>query len=213
MKPKILLYGCPEKFENYRRALESAGARALFSGNGALSESCDGLLLAGGGDMDPAYYGQSPAGAYPPDRDRDAQELELLDSFAAAGKPVLGICRGVQVLNVYFGGTLIQDLPGHNQIDGTDRLHTVTAEPGCFLEKLYGVCSVVNSAHHQAIDRPGDGLRILQRADDGVTEALAHTVFPMFGVQWHPERLTGPFFRPDAVDGSRIFDCFLSYFR
>ena len=212
MEPRILLYGCPEDFENYRRALVAAGARAVFTGDGGLPETCDGLLLAGGGDIDPAYYGQHSAGSFPPNPARDALELELLGLFTATQKPVLGICRGIQVINVFFGGTLVQNLPGHSQIAGADRLHGVTTEPGCYLGRLYGAHSVVNSAHHQAVDRLGDCLRILQWADDGVVEAIAHTVLPVFGVQWHPERLTEAFLRADAVDGGRIFDSFLSYF-
>ena len=212
MKPRILLYGRPEKFENYRKALEAAGARVAFTEEGALPETCDGLLLAGGGDINPACYGQPPAGSFLPDPERDALEMELLGAYSAVKKPVLGICRGIQIINVYFGGTLVQNLPGHSQIDGSDRLHGVTAQPGCFLEKLYGTYSIVNSAHHQAVDHLGNGLRILQWADDGVCEALAHTALPVLGVQWHPERLAGLHLRSGAVDGSRIFNFFLSYF-
>lgn len=213
MTPRILLCGDPETFSNYRRALEAAGGRAVFTAEGGSPDECGGLLLPGGGDMDPAYYGQAPAGSNPPDAARDALELELLGIFAARKKPVLGICRGMQVINVCFGGTLVQNLPGHSQVDGADRLHAVTAEPGTFPERLYGPRSVVNSAHHQAVDRPGRDLCVSQRADDGVAEALFHLRLPIFGVQWHPERLTGSHLRPGAADGGRIFDFFLSYFR
>lgn len=212
MPPMILLYGCPEHFKNYRQALESSGVRVAFTGDGAKPGTCDGLLLAGGGDLSPAYYAQPCAGAFAPDRERDVSEMELLEAFVSAKKPILGICRGMQVINVFFGGTLIQDLPGHGTIDGADRLHPVTTEPGCFLESLYGVRCVVNSAHHQAVDRSGEHLRITQRSDDGVPEALEHALLPIWGVQWHPERLTGTFFQSGAVDGRRIFNFFMSYF-
>lgn len=212
MSPMILLYGSPESFPNYRQALKAAGARVTFTEGGGSLNTCDGLLLAGGGDLDPVYYGQSCAGSLPPDLKRDAAEMELLEQFVSFKKPVLGICRGMQVINVLFGGTLIQDLPCHSQLGGNDRLHPVTAEPGCFLESLYGTRCIVNSAHHQAVDRLGNGLKILQQTDDAVPEALAHRSLPVFGVQWHPERLTGVFSRPPAVDGGRIFDFFMSYF-
>ena len=132
------------------------------------------------------------------------REWELLDRFTAAGKPILGICRGMQSINIFFGGTLCQDIPGHGQINGEDRIHPVFSAPGIFAA-LWGNNErdcIVNSAHHQVIDRPGDGLRVEQWAADGVAEALRHTRFPIWGVQWHPERLPGPI-------GRRLFAAFL----
>lgn len=119
---------------------------------------------------------------------------------------VLGICRGHQVINVFFGGTLVQDLPGHGAAGDIDRLHFVrtAASP---LRELYGERHVVNSAHHQAVDRLGSGLRALQWAPDGTVEALCHRTLPVWGVQWHPERTGG------YLDGVRLFRWFLSLCR
>jgi putative glutamine amidotransferase len=157
----------------------------------------DGLLLVGGGDVDPAEFGQGP------DRDlgqvdsvRDAWELALYRAFRAAGKPVLGICRGVQLINVAEGGSLHQHLPSvegtfqHNQQDmrGTP-LHPVELVAGSRLASGFGTTSIrTNSFHHQAIDRVGTGLTVVARAGDGVVEALEGDggAF-LLAVQWHPE--------------------------
>lgn len=135
--------------------------------------------------------------------DRDAAELALLKRFSAAKKPILGICRGLQIINVAFGGTLIQDLPGHNAVNGMDRLHNVCMTPS-FLQVLYGTTMLTNSAHHQAVDQLGQGLRAVQWAPDGTVEALCHTQLPIWAVQWHPERMNV------VTDGVRLFRAFLS---
>ena len=169
----------------------------------------DALLLCGGNDVDPARDGQEMCGARDVDAPRDEGEWYLLEQYLAQGKPVFGVCRGHQVLNVYFGGTLIQDLP--NKTDhsaGTDfsRVHTVTAEAGSIVAQLYGTDSIaVNSYHHQAVDVPGKGLRITARGEDGVVEAmyLPEHLF-LWALQWHPERLCDI----DA-DACGIFHCFV----
>ena len=122
---------------------------------------------------------------------------------------VLGICRGLQVLNVFFGGTLIQDLPGHSQAAGRDRLHRVRTAPSP-LQDLFGETLVVNSAHHQAADRLGQGLRAVQWAIDGTVEAVIHQSLPVWGVQWHPERLAGPLSLSGAADGGCLFTAWLA---
>lgn len=210
MMPVIFIFGEEPKFSNYRDAVCASGGQVLLSSDPADSEECQGLLLPGGGDVDPALYGQKPQGSLPPDRSRDTKELFLAEKFVAAGKPVFGICRGLQLINVFFGGTLIQDLPGHSQIDGMDQYHLVQSEPFSPLWGLYGKSFLVNSAHHQAVERPGAGLRVSTRAMNDVIEALWHETLPVFGVQWHPERLTGKFQQPDTADGKLLFDYFLS---
>ena len=105
----------------------------------------------------------------------------------------------------FFGGTLVQDLPGHSSVHGSDRLHSVTAAPS-LLRRLYGERCVVNSSHHQSIDRFGAGLEALQWAPDGTVEALRHRTLPILCVQWHPERLS----LPGAADGQLLYDAFLS---
>lgn len=197
----IFILGGEERYANYRRAVEAAGGRAVFSGAPEEAAACDGLLLPGGGDLEPWRYGQPNTASRNLEPERDTAEFVLLERFTAAGTPVLGICRGLQSINVFFGGTLVQDLPGHGAVDGTDRLHPVRTVPS-FLSKICGEYAVVNSAHHQATDRLGQGLEAVQWAPDGVTEALEHRTLPVWGVQWHPERLPGGL-------GSQLFGAFL----
>nr|WP_325298999.1 type 1 glutamine amidotransferase [uncultured Dysosmobacter sp.] len=199
----VYIWGTAERYENYRRAVESAGGRVRFGGSPA---GCGALLLPGGGDMEPWRYGQANTASRGLEPERDAAELALLERFTSLGRPVLGICRGHQVINVFFGGTLVQDLPGHGAAGDIDRLHFVrtAASP---LRELYGERHVVNSAHHQAVDRLGSGLRALQWAPDGTVEALCHRTLPVWGVQWHPERTGG------YLDGVRLFRWFLSLCR
>ena len=192
-----------QPLKNYEAALRLAGAQAV-----AEPSSAEALLLTGGGDVAPWRYGQLPSGAADIDEARDARELALVRDFLARGLLVFGICRGLQVLNVFFGGTLRQHIEGHSQIDGRDRLHAVCAEKG-LLHALYGPRFTVNSAHHQSAGRLGEGLCVLARADDGTVEALAHETLPVFAVQWHPERLCGAFARPDAADGAALFAALL----
>ncbi|MDO4314727.1 MAG: gamma-glutamyl-gamma-aminobutyrate hydrolase family protein [Oscillospiraceae bacterium] len=199
----VYIWGGPERYKNYRRAVEAAGGRVRFGGSAA---GCGALLLPGGGDMEPWRYGQANTGSRGLEPARDRAELLLLERFTAAKKPVLGICRGLQTINVFFGGTLVQDLPGHSAVGGIDRLHSVRTAPSP-LRELYGERCVVNSAHHQAADRLGSGLRAVQWAPDGTVEALCHQSLPVWGVQWHPERIG------DVLDGGRLFRAFLSLCR
>lgn len=205
LKPQILLSMPAARFPNYDDALTLAG--------GALTDREDeaqALVLPGGGDLDPARYGQQDLGACAGvDPQRDARELELCRRFLDAGRPVLGICRGAQVLAVALGGTLRQDLPGHDALPGGgDRIHD-TRTAGV-LTALYGPECPVNSSHHQAVERMPAACRILQISCDGVIEAFAHETLPALAVQWHPERLCGRFARPDAVSGLPLLRYFLS---
>lgn len=174
----------------YGAAFAAAGAlAAAFTGGApeAAAGRFDGLVLTGGGDLAPSYYGQSPeTDTLAIDPARDQEELALLAAFAARGKPVLGVCRGVQVLNVFFGGTLVQHMEGH----GGGVRHTVQALPGSRLRAWCGAAFETNSYHHQAVDVPGRGLRVTARSTDGTAEGLEHRSLPVFGVQWHPERQT-----------------------
>ena len=203
MPLSILLPGPPDCFLLYRAALRRCGALPVSAGEGA----CAGLLLPGGGDPDPSLYHAKSAGSHPPDLSRDLGELALIRRFAETGRPILGICRGMQMLNLFFGGTLRQDIPGHSQIGGADRLHPVRSLPGSVPAELYGPAALVNSAHHQAVERLGRGLQAVQRAGDGTVEALCHKELPILAVQWHPERLT-PQSGPGAADGRLLLAWF-----
>ncbi len=160
----------------------------------------DGLVLQGGIDICPETYGHSLRDpAWAGDVIRDRYELALLRAFIAVRKPVLGICRGAQLINVCFGGTLVQDIPSmcagaldHQDTLRYDRLmHEVAFEPGSVLAGMYGGerSHQVTSIHHQCVDRLGEGLVVEARSPrDGIVEAIRHEG-PGFvlGVQWHPE--------------------------
>lgn len=144
-----------------------------------LAKAHSALLLSGGGDIQPELYGQKSTHSRSIDLNRDILELCMLDAFLERGKPVLGICRGIQVINIYFGGTLHQHIDGHSQINDKDSLHTV---------EWNGKIVEVNSAHHQVIDRLGSGLKVTAMSPDGFVEAVAHETLPVIAFQWHPER-------------------------
>ncbi|MBR5207486.1 MAG: gamma-glutamyl-gamma-aminobutyrate hydrolase family protein [Erysipelotrichaceae bacterium] len=161
-----------------------------------LAEMCDGLLLCGGADTDPKYYNEElhPTAELVKEN-IDKMDLALLDAFLKADKPVLGICRGHQVINVYYGGSLIQDIPSqtdstmiHSQKEARDiSTHEVTLTQDSFLGKS-GEIHSVNSFHHQAIKKLGKTLRIIAQSEDGIVEAIEND--HVMGVQWHPECMT-----------------------
>lgn len=159
----------------------------------------DGLLLQGGADIDPSLYGEEPSPAVgAPDRVRDRFELDLLRAFAEFGKPVLGICRGMQLINVAFGGTLHQDLNVGGATQAIhyirerydEHAHDLEFKPGGWLQSLYqGLINPrVNSIHHQGVNKLGNGLCIEAWSGDGVIECIRHESSDFIvGVQWHPE--------------------------
>ncbi|WP_411071801.1 gamma-glutamyl-gamma-aminobutyrate hydrolase family protein [Streptomyces sp. cmx-4-25] len=149
----------------------------------------DGLVVAGGADVEPVRYGAEPdPRTGPPARERDAWELALIDAALASGTPLLGICRGMQLLNVALGGTLVQHLDGHVEAVGVIGRHKVEPVPGSLYASLVPEPAEVPTYHHQAVDRPGAGLAVSAHAEDGTVEAveLAAPAW-VLGVQWHPE--------------------------
>lgn len=180
--------------------------------------SLDGILLTGSGtDVDPARYGaERDAGCGPVQPLRDSTDILLLELAEERRLPVLAICYGMQALNVYRGGTLIQDIPSavetgiaHQNPGSKGRpSHPIAILPGTILADLAGgSTATVNSTHHQAADRIGAGLEVIARAPDGIVEAVVGTeAGPLvLGVQWHPEKS----FAYDRLSRS-IFDLFLS---
>lgn len=213
----------PESFRNelieagefIRGLLESRGLTTRLInaaepelGAAAAMDAADALVVLGGADIDPTVYGHrlTAQNLYYTDRAADSHEIELVRAAVADRKPVLGICRGCQVINVALGGTLIQDLGSglHNhEVTGdpwTD--HDVTVTRGTV---LHGIVAddrtTVRTGHHQAVDEVGDGLRVVARADDGVVEAVEGVDGWVLGLQWHPEEGAG-----DRVALARLLD-------
>ncbi|MFB7636492.1 gamma-glutamyl-gamma-aminobutyrate hydrolase family protein [Streptomyces sp. NPDC056149] len=150
----------------------------------------DGLVIAGGADVSPARYGAEPhPRTGPPALDRDAWELALIEAALAARVPLLGICRGLQLLNVALGGTLVQHLEGHVGPPGVFGRHEIAAVPGTLLSAALPEPVAVPTYHHQAVDRLGRGLVVSAYAEDGTVEALELPDAPALtlAVQWHPE--------------------------
>jgi putative glutamine amidotransferase len=216
MKPKILISGDGGDCQNYVSAILSAGGQPVVAYCPPFSLDYDGLLLTGGGDIEPALYAPSNDGSADIDYDRDLAELELLGAFLGLNKPVLGICRGHQVINVGLGGTLRQHIgddlcrfhrrtPEHNG----DKVHSVYSAQGSWYRDTYGDVFSVNSSHHQALEQLGDGLRPVLWSESGIVEAVEHDTLPILSVQFHPERMTGGNARPDTADGGAIFARFL----
>lgn len=194
---------------NYIRSVEGAGLIPVAvppltdAANAArILDAAGGLLLTGGEDVDPGQYGESPHPSVSgTNRLRDATELALLAAARERGMPVLAICRGIQLLNVAMGGTLVQDLPSqrpsaivHDQPnDRSARTHTVTIAPGSRLARATRATRMeVNSYHHQAVDRLAKGLLVTSSAPDGVVEGVEVEApdWWVVAVQWHPEDLT-----------------------
>jgi putative glutamine amidotransferase len=187
----------------YARAVEASGGVAVKIPLAAspaevaqLASSCEGVLLPGSGaDVDPEKYGHEriPECA-PADPAREAVDELLMQDAANLHKPLFGICYGLQSWNVWRGGTLIQDLRSsvdHKPGSGVIEAHAVSIEPDSRLAEIAGTRELtVNSSHHQAADRPGDGLRVVARSvEDGVIEAVEGTGEQfVLAVQWHPER-------------------------
>lgn len=149
----------------------------------------DGLLLTGGTDIEPRHYASEPDGNGDYEPLRDTVELTLLEAAMADDVPVLGICRGLQLVNIHAGGNLHQHVPEHARYDvhPDEVIHRVCLEPHSRLGLLYGAEVEVNSLHHQTIDRVGEGLLVAGTADDGTIEALEMPGRDVLAVQWHPE--------------------------
>lgn len=181
-------------------------------------DALDGLILQGGADIDPQAYGETPSEMLQAtDAIRDRFELNLLRAFAGAGKPVLGICRGMQLINVAFGGSLHQDLIHAGATDAAhvspaydEHEHALRLAPGSWLHSLYAdvVSPRVNSIHHQGIKRLGDGLAIEAWADDGIPECIRAEQGFVLGVQWHPEFHDERF--PHLLPGGPLLQAFLA---
>lgn len=224
MKPLILIAGTMDVHRRYYELVQKSGMNAqmlsyrtgeAFPYSSLQSLSFDMLLLPGGGDFDPAFYGENNAGSKPSDGMLDLMQFQLLQLALVRKKPVIGICKGMQLIHVFFGGRLLQDLPEDNMhyypYTTKDAIHSVQLLPLPSLQAekekasashrekqmlsiLLARFSVVNSAHHQAVCDLPDCLCCLQQSPDGIPETILHRQLPIIGFQWHPERL--PSFLP-----------------
>lgn len=172
--------------ETYRQALAAAGLETVVGSR--TDTAADALLLPGGGDIT---------------GDRlETEEWQVIRRFVDTGRPILGICRGMQALNVFFGGTLYGHIDGHLRPLG-DMIHPTCAVGT--LAALLTTAPAVTSSHHQAVKRLGVELTVCQWASDGIVEGLCHNALPIIGVQYHPERQSFALRRPDAADGAPLF--------
>ncbi len=177
-----------------------------------LTSNLDGLIITGGIDVEPSLYYEINTHSMGCDILRDKFEIELVNVARKLNKPVLGICRGIQVLNVAYGGTLYQDIPTmiegalthHRFSEGKETFHTINLTIPSALSEVFKCDSLeVNSSHHQSVKTLGEGLVTLATAPDGVIEAVySPNENSIYGVQWHPERMLN---EPKQVDLARWF--------
>lgn len=204
---RALIAGFPSVYQNYERSLVSAGLHVLYPSSRTLSHlyslDFDLLLLPGGGDISPRLYDTSAPDSAPDDYVTDLFQFQLLQLALLKKKPVLGICKGMQLLNVYFGGSLYSHLPTADMhcSPGQDLMHRlsyVSHFPNhCRIFGSYKtahllkecLCQNVNSAHHQGLHTLGQNLITIQYSEDYLPETIAHKNLPILGLQWHPERL------------------------
>lgn len=214
MKPLILITTKPKDDDfsvgglrytpaNYCAAVIKAGGIPVLSALADAEEYAqiaDGIIFTGSAcDITPTLYGQENRKAAQCDADLDDQELRLFEAFYQKNKPILGICRGHQVINVALGGTLLQDIPDevpgltvHDKVYKEETVfHPVTAKEGSLFAKFFGTEFMTNSYHHQGVKDCGKGLIPTVVTEDGIIEALEHESKPIFSVQWHPERMIG----------------------
>ncbi|MBC7498372.1 gamma-glutamyl-gamma-aminobutyrate hydrolase family protein [Candidatus Gracilibacteria bacterium] len=182
---------------HYVQAVESTGTIALIIPSGTTQlayflDICDGFVFPGGADIDPSLYHQDYLGAYDCILDGDLWLASAMRGVMDTGKPILGICKGMQLLNVAHGGDLIQDIVGsdihnqaHRRYECVDMARIVS---GGFVDTVFGDDIGINSIHHQAIGTLGDGLRVAATSQhDSEIEAIEHIHLPYYGTQWHPE--------------------------
>lgn len=213
---KAIVIGSPDLHKNYKAALEKAGCSAVIFPDASYAakhrKAFDGLLLPGGGDVFSSFSAYSPflenkasgcrlcspvrlpRNNSPCCNSADFQltleQLYALDLFYKQNKPIFGICKGMQLINLYFRGTIKEvSNPKLHRHPKKDVFHPADNLQGNFFHALFGPHMLVNSCHHQCVDLLGQNLQVVQTAVDGTVEALSHLSAPVFGTQWHPERM------------------------
>lgn len=209
---KVLISCSTHEALSYKASLRDLSIDSIVSGEILDSKEYDGLLLPGGGDIAPFFYHKKNKGSNNICYTEDVIQLLLFHRFMEQKKPILGICKGMQLINVALGGTLIQSLPNEllHSSKEEDVYHNTILLPGSILYSLYHENIMVNSAHHQGVDTLGKNLIAVQHSYDGTIEGVEHNTLPILGVQWHPERLylkTGP---KEYSLGRPVFEWFAS---
>lgn len=203
---------------NYYKALEDLGAEGVMVTDATAVDpkEFDGLLIPGGVDIHPSIFGEEVNGSREIRPVLDYLQFTVLDKFIKARKPVMGICRGHQVIAAYFGCRLYQDIgEAGNEVHTKkvlaepDKVHPVAAVPGTLLHTLFGQRFSVNSSHHQAVREEKNGYRIMAESEDGFVEAMYHEKLPVFSTQFHPERMCFQYASDRFVDGAPILREFL----
>ena len=206
--------------DNYYDVVAALGADSLEIADADdldnVLPNADMIIIPGGVDINPVLYGEFNTDSRDIDAGLDKLELKVLKYAVENRIPVLGICRGLQIINVFFGGTLTQNIDScdvHTNIGLVDKVHSSIAKEGSFIAKAYGTTEItVNSAHHQAIKDLGKGLVPIQWSKDGIIEGAAHDEYEIAGVQWHPERMCLKNKREDTVSGLKLFEAYVDYF-
>jgi len=233
MKPLIVItpaydFPKPEDTVNYNARIQRTYTDAIVKAGGVpvmmswdeeagLLDYADGVLFSGGVDLDPAIFGEEKFNdtvSICPLRDR--VELALAKQCFERKIPTMGICRGIQTLNVALGGTLWQDIPGQNPdalVHAAGATHDIRVAQGSWLEQMFGTETCTNSYHHQAVKELGAGLRALAWSPDGYIEAFEHESLPLFATQWHPERMTGYMKQDNHPDMAPLFERFVEMCR
>ncbi|MCI7796047.1 MAG: gamma-glutamyl-gamma-aminobutyrate hydrolase family protein [Lachnospiraceae bacterium] len=212
----------------YMQAITAAGGVPVMMGMTKLAEEyakiADGLLITGGESVHPARFGMTfdeladgdptiahnlKAGC---NTTRDEMEFAAFEAFYKAGKPIMGICRGHQLVNAALGGKNMLNFPRKHRFEHSEGIqHEILTEPGSILDKLYGPKVLVNSFHRDCAQSAGEHVIVGARSTDGIIEEIEHETLPIFSVQFHPERMRGeapnPTFGPD---GTKLFEYFIS---
>lgn len=206
---KIAILGRKKDTVNYENFIKKLPAIPLTTLNPGDLSLCDALLLPGGGDITPAFFGELNSGSRNIDTELDILQFQALEFCLRRNMPVLGICKGMQLINVAFGGTIIQDMSDstlHRYLND-DQYHPTRIATNSCLYDLYGSELIVNSAHHQCIGKLGTDLQPIQWCThDNCVEALIHKTRPILGLQWHPERLNLP-----AISGEPLLPLLASW--
>lgn len=207
---KIAILGRKKDTVNYENYVHSISAVPISTLNPGDVSGCDALILPGGGDITPAFFGEHNNGSRNMDTELDILQFQALEYALHKQLPIIGICKGMQLINVAFGGTLVQDMPTASMhcYTGADQYHHTHIQKGSCLHALYGAEAYVNSAHHQCVRRLGKGIRAIQWCPvDNCIEAIVHESLPILGLQWHPERLDNNL---TPISGIRLLSLFTS---